>query len=71
MKQSRAMSLLESSFNVLIGFGISFIANLLVLPLFGYHVTISDSLAIGVIFTIISIARGYIVRRLFVNWRLG
>ena len=71
MTQSRAMSLLESSFNVLIGFGISFAANLLVLPLFGYHVTIRDSLAIGVIFTIISIARGYIVRRLFVNWRLG
>lgn len=73
MSQSRLGSMIEAVANVLIGFGINLGANLVVLPLFGFHVSVSQALGIGLIFTFISILRGYFVRRLFNHitlWRV-
>lgn len=63
--QSRRMSLVESFANVTVGFGIATLANWLVLPLFGYKVTLADSAGIGLIMTVISIIRSYVLRRAF------
>lgn len=63
--QTKLGSLVEANINVAIGFGINFVANMTVLPIFGFAVTAADAMGIGVIFTLISIARGYAVRRLF------
>lgn len=63
--QSRIMSAVESISNVLIGYLVSVAANVIVLPMFGYNVTIADSFAIGLAFTAISLARSYILRRVF------
>ena len=63
--QSRLQSLIEAWLNVAIGFGVSLVANLIVLPLFGYPVTVGDAFGIGLVFTAISIVRSYIIRRLF------
>lgn len=57
--------MIEAWVNVIVGFGISLLANLLVLPLFGYQVTVGDAFGIGLIFTIISIIRSYCIRRWF------
>lgn len=65
--QSRKHSLFEAFSNVLIGYGIAFITQLAVFPLFGIHISLHDNLAIGGIFTVISIARSYLLRR-FWNW---
>ena len=65
MTQTRLGSLIEACVNVLIGFGINFAANMLILPLFGWHVTVTQNLALGAIYTGISIARSYAVRRWF------
>lgn len=65
MKQSRVESLIESMINVVIGFGINFTANMFILPMFGFHITLSDNLIIGSIYTAISIARSYVIRRWF------
>lgn len=65
MTQTRLGSLIESCINVAIGYWINFAANLLILPLFGWHVTVSQNLALGAIYTAISIARSYAVRRWF------
>ena len=65
--QSRLMSAVEASFNVLIGYLVSVLANILILPLFGYDVTIADSFAIGLAFTAVSLVRSYAIRRIF-NW---
>ena len=65
MTQTRLGSLIEACINVLIGYWINFAANLLILPLFGWHVTVSQNLALGAIYTAISIARSYAVRRWF------
>tara|TARA_B100000575_G_scaffold163517_1_gene130666 strand:+ start:181 stop:408 length:228 start_codon:yes stop_codon:yes gene_type:complete len=66
--QSKKMSLVESFVNVLIGYIVAVIANLAVLPLFGYNVTFTDGSLIGLAFTIISLIRTYIIRRIF-NYR--
>lgn len=65
--QTRLQSLIETCVNTGIGYTVSVIANWLVLPAFGYAVSLADSALIGVVFTFIAIARGYLVRRLF-NW---
>ena len=39
--------------------------NLLIFPLFGFHITLTDNLLMGFIYTFISVARGYVVRRWF------
>lgn len=63
--QSRKGSLIEACINVVIGYGISFTANAVVLPLYGFHISITQNLSIGAIFTVISIVRSYIIRRYF------
>jgi hypothetical protein len=65
MSQSKTHSMIEAFANVAIGYGISVVANLLVLPLFGYSVSVSDAAGMGLIFTAISIVRSYYVRRAF------
>lgn len=65
--QTRLHSLLEAALSTLIGFVTSLLANLIVLPLFGFAVTLGDAFWIGVAFTLMSVARSYAVRRLF-NW---
>ena len=66
--QSKQRSALESVTNVLVGFLVAVGANLSVLPAFGYNVTVYDSFAIGWLFTLISLIRSYILRRLFNRW---
>lgn len=63
--QSRRMSLAEITFSTAIGFVVAFMTNAVVMPAFGHHVSASENFWITVIFTVISIARGYCVRRLF------
>ena len=64
MKQSRTMSLVESLTNVAIGYGVAVITQILVFPLFGLSTTLAENMAIGAIFTVVSIVRGFTLRRL-------
>ncbi|TXH16423.1 MAG: hypothetical protein E6R03_05535 [Hyphomicrobiaceae bacterium] len=65
MSQSRAQSLVESLINVLIGCSINMTANVFVYPLFGWHITMGQNLAVACIYTAISIVRSYAIRRWF------
>ncbi len=65
MKQSRLMSLLESLANVLVGYGVAVATQMVVFPLFGLAVTVTENLLIGLIFTVVSIVRSYALRRSF------
>lgn len=67
MTQTRAMSAVESVVNVAIGYGVAVLSQIAIFPLFGVHLPLADNLAIGGYFTVISLARSYIVRRLFVR----
>lgn len=63
--QSRLGSFVEACINVLIGFWINFFANLLILPLIGFNISVSQNFFIGFLYTVISVARSYAVRRWF------
>ncbi len=65
MSQTRAMSFVEAVTNILAGFGIALTSQLMVFPVFGLVATLNDNLLIGAIFTSVSPARSYILRRLF------
>ena len=67
--QTKLGSFIEAWINVAIGFGINFVANLLILPIFGYTPTLWENFQIGILFTVVSVARSYIIRRWF-NARL-
>lgn len=63
--QSKIASFIEAWANIIIGFTINFVANLLILPIFGYNVTAAHAFGIGVLFTFISLVRSYAIRRWF------
>ena len=67
--QSRLESLVETLLNTAIGFVVALVSQWLIFPFFGIHVGLSENLQIGFWFTLVSIARGYILRRYF-NGRL-
>lgn len=67
MMQTRIQSLIEAWANVLIGYFIALAAQMIVFPLYDIKVTMTQNIQIGLIFTIVSIARSYALRRLF-NW---
>jgi len=63
--QSKLGSFAESVTNIAIGITIGFLSNIAVLPAFGYNVTLSDATMISIVFTGISLARSYIIRRIY------
>jgi hypothetical protein len=65
VRQTRLGSWLEAWANIAIGFAINFIANLAILPAFGFHVSPAQAFHMGLIFTAISLARSYVLRRAF------
>lgn len=68
--QSRVESFIESSLNIGSGFVISLLLWMYVVaPLFDVDVTFTDNLAITGMFTVTSVIRSYVWRRLF-NKRL-
>ena len=68
MSQSRLMSVAESVTNVAVGYGVAVGTQLAVFPLFGIEASLSDNLAIGAVFTAVSLVRSYALRRLFNRW---
>jgi len=69
MDQTRLGSLIESSANTLIGFCVAFAAWPLVAWFYGIPFDRSQHFGIVLFFTVLSIARGFVVRRWF-NGRL-
>lgn len=68
--QSKKMSLIESVANVAVGYGVALLSQIFVFPIFGIYIPLSDNLKIGACFTVISIARSYLLRRAFNMSRL-
>ena len=71
MSQTVTGSFVESWVNILIGFSINFTANMLILPLFGFHsLTVGKNFVIGLLYTVISLVRSFVIRRWFngIKW---
>lgn len=69
MTQTRLASLVEALLNTAIGFVLSVCTSMIVFPLYGMPLSFETNLHITFWFTLVSIARGYAVRRWF-NARL-
>lgn len=69
MTQSRWLSLVEAVTNIAVGYVLAVITQILVFPWFGIHPSLGENLAIGSMFTGISLLRSYALRRLFERWR--
>ncbi len=65
MKQPRTMSLVESVTNVVVGYGVAVVTQILIFPIFGLHTTLAQNMKMGAIFSFVSIARSFALRRLF------
>ena len=53
MKQSRAMSLVEAVANVVVGYGVAVVTQILIFPVFGLHTTLAQNLKMGAVFTVL------------------
>ncbi|SDX56962.1 hypothetical protein [Paracoccus sanguinis] len=69
MTQSRALSLVEAAANVLVGYVLAVITQIVLFPLFGWNPTLAQNMRIGLAFAGVSLARGYLLRRLFERLR--
>ena len=65
MQQSRLMSLVESTTNVVIGYVLAIATQIVVFPWFGIETGLAEHMTIGLAFVGISLARGFLLRRLF------
>ena len=68
MTQTKAMSLIEAVTNVALGYALAVAMQIVVFPWFGLYPSLGENLALGGIFTAISLIRGYALRRLFERW---
>lgn len=67
MKQSKKQSLKETVISTFIGLAVSLITQIVVFPLYDLEVSFNQNIQITIIFTVVSILRGYLVRRYFNN----
>ena len=63
------MSAVEAVVSTAIGFAVSLVLTMTVLPAFGYRVTTPDAWGITAVFTAASVLRSYVVRRVFARHR--
>tara|TARA_R110002050_G_scaffold204275_1_gene339487 strand:- start:1775 stop:1987 length:213 start_codon:yes stop_codon:yes gene_type:complete len=63
--QTKKQSLIETISGVFIGLVISFLIQVVIYPAMGIRVTLSQNLFITSVFFMVSVVRGYFVRRLF------
>jgi len=71
MAQTKTGSLIEAAANIVVGFSINWCANMVVLPWFGFHITGGQAFNMGLVFTVISLVRSYVLRRWFNGLKFG
>lgn len=70
-KQTRKASLAETLLSTAIGYVVAVTTQVIVFPWFGLHVPLHQNMMIGCIFTVVSIIRGFAIRRLFEHLRVA
>ncbi len=71
MTQTVKGSIVEAWANIAVGFSINYCANLLIFPLFGMHISPGNNFLMGMMYTMISLARSYVLRRWFNGLKFG
>ena len=55
--------------NVVVGYALVVLTQMIVFPWFGLTASLQDNLAIGAAFVGVSLIRSYVLRRVFERWR--
>lgn len=63
--QSIQHSWMEAWANIFFGFTINYLANLVILPLFGFHISLVNNFYMGLLYTGVSLIRQFWLRRHF------
>ena len=66
--QTRSMSLVESIANTGAGFLVSLVLQISLFSLMSIETTTTQNLLMSGVFTVASLVRGYLMRRLFLRW---
>jgi hypothetical protein len=61
--------MIEAVTNVVVGYALAVITQIVAFPWFGLQITLGDNLAIGAVFIGVSLVRSYALRRLFARLR--
>lgn len=69
--QTKKQSLIESISNVFIGYLVALLSQIIIFPIFDINTSFKNNIYIGLWFTVISICRSYILRRIFnkIKWK--
>lgn len=67
MSQTHTRSALEAATNVAIGWVLALGVQLLLFPVIGLQVTLTQNIAVSSIFTVVSLVRSYVLRRGFLQ----
>ncbi len=70
MSQSPRHSLIESVANTAVGFVISMASVQWLFPVIGVRMTLAENFGATAIMTVISVLRGYVLRRVFNRWHV-
>lgn len=63
--QTKKNSFIESIVNVLMGYSIAVLIQIILFPFYDIDISIRDNFAIGLVFASASIGRSYMIRRIF------
>ena len=63
--QTKKQSFIEASTNTAVGFVISLASTFVIFPLVGFESSPSKNIVVTLFFTVVSIVRGYVIRRFF------
>ena len=67
-KQNKKQSLIESLTQTIIGLATSLLIQIFLYPMLNIPVTFSQNVIITLVFFVVSVIRGYLIRRLFNKW---
>lgn len=65
MPQTRTMSMVETITNVAIGLIVSFLSQVVIFKLYDIHISLAQNLELTLYFTVVSVIRGFALRRFF------
>ena len=65
MSQTRTMSMVETITNVAIGLVVSFLSQVAIFKYYDIHISLAQNLELTLYFTVVSVIRGFTVRRFF------
>ena len=65
MRQSRIMSMVEAAANDVFGYVLAVATQIVLFPWFGIETGLAEHMTIGLAFVGVSLARGYLLRRVF------